>query len=528
MRVENGKAHIQKGKKEILRVVFSRTGIILVLLMLQFAMLLLPAVYINNYSTYYYVSYIILAAILGIYIINGKGNPTGKLAWMLPFIVLPVFGIFLYLFVKLQFKPRWMNNRLKQLTQSTLQFSTQKPEVMGELAQEDPYVARLAEYVGTHANYPVYKNSEVKYFPLGEDKFAEMKRQLEKARYFIFLEYFIVEEGEMWGAILEILKRKVKDGVEVRFMYDGMCSLSLLPYRYPKKMIAEGIQCKMFAPIRPMLSTQQNNRDHRKILVIDGQVAFTGGINLADEYINKRIRFGHWKDTAIMIKGEAVKSFTLMFLKMWNVEKRVALSNKEDYEKYLNIQIEKTPVLGAGYIIPYADNPLDEENVGENVYLDMLYTAKKYVHIMTPYLILDYQFIVALTYAAKRGIDVSIIMPGIPDKQYAFAVAKTYYKELIEAGVKIYEYIPGFMHAKSFVSDDDKAVVGTINLDYRSFYHHFECAAYIYKNKEIEKIEADFQNCLRKCRRIEASEYREQNILFRIMGRVLRIFAPLM
>jgi len=526
--VENRKAHIQKGKKGISRVIFSRTGIIFVLLMLQFAMLLVPAVYINDYSTYYYFSYIILAAILVIYIINGKGNPTGKLAWMLPFLVLPVFGIFLYLFVKLQFKPRWINHRLKKLAGDTIQFSSQKQEVIEELEKEAPYVARLAEYVGRYAKYPVYKNSEVKYFPLGEDKFAEMKKQLEKAQYFIFLEYFIVEEGEMWGAILDILKRKVKEGVEVRFMYDGMCSLALLPYRYPKKMLAVGIQCKMFAPIRPMLSTQQNNRDHRKILVIDGQVAFTGGVNLADEYINKKVRFGHWKDSAIMIKGEAVRSFTLMFLQMWNVEKRVILGTKENYEKYLNIQVKKIIESDLGYVIPYADSPVDSENVGENIYLDMLYTAKKYVHIMTPYLILDYQFIVALTYVAKCGIDVSIIMPGIPDKQYAFAVGKTYYKELIEAGVKIYEYTPGFMHSKSFVSDDEKAVVGTINLDYRSFYHHFECAAYIYKNKEIAKIEEDFQYCLTQCRRIEATEYRNQNILFRMMGRVLRIFAPLM
>ena len=230
------------------------------------------------------------------------------------------------------------------------------------------------------------------------DKFEEMIRQLEQAKEFIFMEYFIVEEGYMWGRILKILEKKVKEGVEVRFMYDGMCSLVLLPYKYPEKLEALGIRCKMFSPIRPALSTRQNNRDHRKILVIDGHTAFTGGINLADEYINRKVRFGHWKDTAVMIKGDAVKSFTLMFLQVWNINER-----SEDYERYMN-RVIPIPKKSSGFVMPYCDSPLDDENVGEQVYLDIINRAERYVHIMTPYLILDYDLINALSLDRKSVV----------------------------------------------------------------------------------------------------------------------------
>ena len=284
----------------------------------------------------------------------------------------------------------------------------------------------------------------------------------------------------------------------------------------------------MFAPIVPALSTRQNNRDHRKIVVIDGKVAFTGGINLADEYINRKERFGHWKDTAIMITGEAVRSFTIMFLEMWSVDKNLRNMPLELFEKYLDIVPDKESEPGDGFIMPYGDSPLDNEAVGEQVYMDILYTAKDYVHIMTPYLILSNEMITALTYAAKRGVDVKIIMPHIPDKWYAFVLAKTYYNELLDAGVKIYEYTPGFVHAKVFTSDDEKAVVGTINLDYRSLYLHFECAVYLYQNEEIPSIEEDFQETFAKCQEVLPSDYKRQKFFDRMAGRVLRILAPLM
>ena len=360
------------------------------------------------------------------------------------------------------------------------------------------------------------------YFPLGEEKWAEMLRQLEQAEHFIFLEYFIVDEGLMWGKVLEILARKAREGVDVRVMYDGTCEFSTLPHDYPKRLKALGIQCKAFSPVTPFLSTHYNYRDHRKILVIDGHTAFTGGVNLADEYINHIEKYGHWKDTAVMLKGEAVRSFTLMFLQMWSIDEK-----QPEFDRFLAYPTH-APQDAAGYVIPYGDCPLDQDKVGERVYMDILNRARKYVHIMSPYLILDGEMETALKFAAERGVDVTLILPGIPDKPAPYALAMTHYASLLDSGVKIYEYTPGFIHAKVFVSDDREAVVGTINLDYRSLYHHFECAAYLCKVPCIPQIETDFQETLQKCRRVTPQTMREEKLSRKLMGVCLKAIAPLM
>ena len=326
----------------------------------------------------------------------------------------------------------------------------------------------------------------------------------------------------MWGEVLDILARKAKEGVDVRLMYDGTCEFSTLPHDYPKRLKKLGIKCKMFSPITPFVSTHYNYRDHRKILVIDGHTAFTGGINLADEYINLKSRFGHWKDTAIMVQGKAAESFTLMFLQMWNIDEKVP-----ETEKFLG----KYPIPEKqckGYVLPYADSPLDNEKTGEMVYIDILNRAQKYVHIMSPYLILDGEMEMAIKFAAERGVEVSLILPGIPDKIMPYSLAKTHYKSLLAAGVKIYEYTPGFVHAKVFVSDDIKAVVGTINLDYRSLYHHFECAAYMYDTECIGDIEKDFQETAAKCRQITLGNLKDIKFGYKILGVILKAVAPLL
>lgn len=516
---------MEKGKKGIFSIIFGRTTYIIISLILQILFLLSMFKWLEEYVIIVYSSAAFLSTILVIYIINERSNPAFKLAWIVPVLVLPVFGSLLFLFVQLQIGTKLINAELRSIIKQTKPYLEQDNSVIESLKSQDNEVYHLANYMNNYGGYPTYSNTDAKFFPLGEDKFAEMLVQLESAEKFIFMEYFIVEEGIMWNTILEILERKVKQGVEVRFMYDGMCSLILLPYKYPEKLKSKGIKCKMFSPIKPILSTHQNNRDHRKILVVDGKVAFTGGVNLADEYINKKVRFGHWKDTAVMITGDAVKSFTIMFLQMWNITERTP----EDYNKYIDISIMEYPItIRNGYTMPYADSPLDKENVGEQVYMDILYTAKDYVHIMTPYLILDNEMIVALTYAVKRGIDVKIIMPHIPDKWYAFVLAKTYYRELIDAGVKIYEYTPGFVHAKVFVSDNIKATVGTINLDFRSLYLHFECGVFLYKNSVVSDIEKDFQNTLKCCHLVTVSDCNNRKLIDKLAGRLLRIFAPLM
>lgn len=519
-KVQAGK---QAGRKGLQKVIFGRTVVLLLLLVVQVAVLFFLARWLQGDVAYVYSLSVIFSFFLAIHIINRDINPSFQIAWLIPVLLVPVMGVVIYIFFQMQIGARMTNNRLRLMIRETAPYLEQDPEVTAALRNENMDVANLAHYIDKVGGYPAYKNTQVTYFPLGEDKFAEMLRQLEGARKFIFMEYFIVEEGIMWNSVLEILKRKAKQGVEVRFMYDGMCSLALLPHDYPKVLIAYGIQCKMFAPIRPILSTIQNNRDHRKILVIDGHTAFTGGINLADEYINQKVRFGHWKDTAVMLKGDAVKNFTMMFLQMWNINGLAP----EAYIRYIQPEV-KISRPAEGYVIPYGDSPLDNENVGALVYQDIIQHARRYVHIFTPYLVLDNETAVSLKYAAKRGVDVRLVLPHIPDKKYAYLLARTHYPAMIQAGVKIYEYMPGFMHAKVFVADDEICTVGTVNLDFRSLYLHFECGVYVYKNPVVDTVEQDFQNTLQKCKRITGADCRDYPLIKKYIGRVLRLFAPLM
>ncbi len=514
---------VKKAKKGLHRFIFSRTTILAVLVLLQVFVFSSTITYLRDYAQYIYGLFGVLEIVSVIYIINSKSNPAFKITWILLIFILPVVGTAFYLFMKIMPGTGFIERRLADLTNDTRDYMKQDEDTLEALRVSKPANANLAHYLSKQVNFPVHRNTSVKYLPSGEAKFEEIKKQLRQAKNFIFMEYFIIEEGEMWDAILDILKEKVKEGVEVRFMYDGMCSLSKVPYGYDKEIRKYGIKCKMFSPVRPILSSYQNNRDHRKICVIDGKVGFTGGINLADEYINRVERFGHWKDTAILLEGEAVQNLTILFLQMWNISQK----SQEEYLKYLT---PKSLVFKRelGFVLPYGDSPFDKEIIGEQVYFHILNHAKKYVHIMTPYLILDNEMLTTLKFAAKCGIEVIIIMPHVPDKWYAFILAKTYYEELMEAGVQIYEYTPGFIHAKVFVSDNDTATVGTINLDYRSLYHHFENGVFVYNNQVVWDIERDFQETLAKCEKVSLTRLKSRSLLERVAGRVLRLVAPLM
>lgn len=515
---------MKKDKKRIFHIIYGRTFITIVLILIQIYIMFMVFDWLKNGYTHGYTFFNIITVILVIYILNKKEDSSFKLIWIISLLAFPVFGALFYMFIEFQIGNKIINEKLSNIIEETNKYLSQSRKIINKLKDENKEVANLAKYIFNVSKYPVYKNSTIKYYPLGEEQFNDMKVELKKAKKFIFMEYFIIEKGVMWDSILEILEKKAEEGVEIRVMYDGVCSLALLPYNYPKKLIKKGIKCKMFSPVKPALLASQNNRDHRKILVIDGNIAFTGGVNIGDEYINLYKKFGHWKDVAIKITGDSVKSFTLMFLQMWNINEK----KHDDFLNYISIKNREKSKSSSGYVIPYGDSPLDNETVGENVYLDILNTAKKYVHIMTPYLIIDNKMICALTYAAKRGIDVKIILPNKPDKISAFMLAKTYYKELLQAGVRIYEYIPGFIHAKIFSSDNEKAVIGSINLDFRSLYLHFECATYIYKNNVVNIIEKDFEETLSKCKRITIDEYKKLGLLFKIGGKLLRLIAPLM
>ena len=503
-------------------VIYGRTAVILLGFLAQLILLAAGYYLLRNYNLLFYALFLCISALALVYIFNAPGNPDMKLTWMFPIAIFPVFGAIFYMTITFQPGTKVMYGRLKNLAEYTRKYVSVREGTRSRLREESPHMGQLAFYLEQRDNSPVYENTQVKYYSLGDSQFVDMVEELKKAKRFIFLEFFIVHEGRMLDTILDILREKAQEGVEVRFMYDGTNVLWNLPNFFPRLMEDEGIRCKMFAPIRPIFSPHYNNRDHRKILVIDGRVAFTGGINLADEYINEKKRFGHWKDAGAMIRGDGVERFTYMFLEMWNESE----SGKDTYGKYALPEDAAYP--SDGYVIPYSVCPLGPERVGERVYLDVINTAHTYVHIMTPYLILDYQMIMALTYAASRGVEVVIIMPHIPDKKYAFVLAKTYYNQLLEAGVRICEYEPGFVHAKVFVSDDVKAVVGTVNLDYRSLYHHFECGLVLYKNSQVAVMEQDIQDTLKKCIEMTVEDYKRLKLTDRALGRIMRFLAPLM
>lgn len=502
-------------------VIYGRFAMILLGFLAQLILLVVGYIVLRNYSYLFYALFLAISAIVVVYIYNAPGNPDLKLSWMLPIAIFPIFGAVFYMTIVMQPGTKVLYERIEFLGEYTKKYVRPREGTRDRLRTESPHMGQLACYLEKYDSSPVYDNTQIKYYALGDSQFVDMVEELKKAKEFIFMEFFIVSGGHMLGTVLDILKEKAREGVEVRFMCDGTNVLWNLPNFFPQMLESEGIRCRMFAPIRPVFSTHYNNRDHRKILVIDGKVAFTGGINLADEYINEKERFGHWKDVGAMIRGDAVERLTYMFLELWNVDSK----EPEAYEKYALPPDASLP--SDGYAIPYGVCPLGPERVGQMVYLEILNTAHTYVHIMTPYLIPDYQMLTAMTYAVKRGVEVVIIMPHIPDKKYAFLLAKTYYNQLLEAGVRICEYEPGFVHAKVFISDDVKAVIGTVNLDYRSLFHHFECGVALYRNSQIAVMEQDFQNTLEKCIEMKEEDYKKLKLWERMLGRIMRLVAPL-
>ena len=513
-----------KNVKYFRKFIFHRIVFSVLALALQLFILIAAIIEFRNYFTLFYGSNIVLSLIVVLIIINNKTNPAYKIGWIIPVLIFPIFGGLFYIFFGGNKLSKRTKNKMSLIEYKTVESFSPNSQIIDEIALQNENAANQARYIHNYSFYPVYYNSYSEYLPTGELKFEKLKEELLKAEHYIFLEYFIVAEGEMWNSILDILVEKVRQGVDVRVIYDDFGCLITLPYRYDKKLEKLGIKCRIFNPLVPILSSKLNNRDHRKIAVIDGKVGFTGGINLADEYINKIERFGHWKDTAIMIKGEAVWSLSVMFLSMWDYLSGI----NEDFSRFKIESDIKQQKNSDGYIQPFADSPLDGEPVGETVYLNLIYKAKRYIYITTPYLIINNEMLTALTSAAKAGVDVRIITPHIADKWYVHAVTRSNYKVLVESGVKIYEYAPGFIHAKTLVADDEYGIVGTINMDYRSLYLHFECGVWMYKTTSILDLKEDFYEITRMCKHITLEEIRSMKWYNKMIGSVLRVFAPLM
>ena len=508
---------------KLFKVLKSRTVLVGLAILIQAAWYILFLRQLTSYSVFINGFFRILSVVIVLYLIRKDENSAYKIAWIILIMLIPLLGGILYVLVGNKKPSKKIAQKMAVVKDGMKDTMKQNEEILAEVRAQDANVAGSMNYLGTFGRYPVWKHTSVKYFPIGEEMFASMLEDLKKAEHYIYLEYFIIEQGIMWNSILEILEQKVKEGVEVRLIYDDVGCVDRLPIHYTKLMENKGIKCMAFNRFVPFLSLAMNNRDHRKILVIDGYIGYSGGINLADEYINEKARFGHWKDTGVHLLGEGVFNLTIMFLEMWNAFQKPDF----DYEVFRPHRWHPETFKTDGYVIPYADTPLDNEELGENVYINILNQAKDYVYIATPYLLISDEMERALCLAAKRGVDVRILMPGIPDKPMVFYMAKSYYPPLLEAGVKIYEYTPGFVHAKSYVCDDQIGTVGSINMDFRSLYLHFECGTMLYQCEAIHDIKTDMEQCFEQCHQVTMGDCR-QGVIGGLFTSVLRVLAPLM
>lgn len=506
----NNRTH--KVRNSIPRIIFVALAVLL-----QVAWLLMLVLRFNTYSNWIAAASTIIALVVVVRLYSKHTSPAFKLPWIMLIMALPVMGLALYLMVEVFSDLGSFRKRMAALVQQRQQRIPQNPEIPGKL---DPDCAGYSRYLQQIGGAPVYENTAVTYYPEAVQAFEAMKRELEKAESFIFMEYFIVEDGSSFREILEILERKVKAGVEVRLMYDDLGSVGYVNLRFAKSLVDKGIRCQVFNPALPVVNLFMNHRDHRKITVIDGKVGFSGGYNLADEYFDRRRPYGKWKDTGVRLEGEAVRSLTAFFLEMW----AASSGRPENFDTYLNISHS---VPGTGFVQPFADDPQSRERLAENTYLHLIYNARDSLYIITPYLIITDEMVNALGLAARRGVDVRIITPGIPDKKTVYQVTRSYYGGLAEQGVRIFEYSPGFCHAKQCVCDGRYATIGTSNLDYRSFYHHFENDILLMDCDAVKQIEADFAQLFPQCREVtrEYCSGKKHMLLFQCL---LRLIAPLM
>lgn len=464
----------------------------------------------------------IVSWILALHIYSRHMNSAYKLSWIVLILFLPVLGISMYALFGSQVSHIWVRRYVDSLDDVSAIYLPDDETALQRLRDADIGLANQCHYLQYQVGYPVYQNTDVVFHSDTRPALEDLKAELAKAESFIFIEYHAIEDSASWAGIEAILKAKAAAGVEVRVLYDDVGSIFFVSQPFTKRLLQEGIQCRVFNPIFPVVTGFMNNRDHRKIVVIDGKVGFTGGYNMADRYFNVDSPYGYWKDTGIKLTGDAVQSLTAIFLEMWNV----AQKNKEDQSQFFpQVRYEAKE---QGYVQPYGDSPLDNETVGENVYLNIIKNAKHYVYITTPYLIIDDEMERELNMAAQRGVDVRIITPGIPDKKLAFRVTRSYYARLIAYGVRIYEYSPGFMHAKQFVCDDVVATVGTVNLDFRSLYLHFENGCWFCNCQAVHDVKADFDEMFPQCEEVTTKYSGKRSLTLRAGECILRLLSPMM
>lgn len=502
-------------------IVFGRILYTAMFVILQLSAIVVMFLFFSEKFAYFYIFSILVSIIVLFHLIYKNGNPEYKLAWVIPILIFPIFGGFLYLvFSKNRVNER-MTKRLNDLD-GYYKDSVNTDDVPLETLKSSPSAYLQSKYIYNTAHTMPSQSTKTEYIPIGEDYFNKIMADIKNAKKFIFLEFFIIEEGYMWDNVLEVLKQKVAEGVEVRLIYDDFGCMLKLPQNYNKRLESYGIKTIVFHRFNNIFTPSFNNRDHRKILIIDGMISYTGGINLADEYMNKIHPYGHWKDTAIKLTGVATWDFTVMFLSLWNSLK----NDKEDFSKYSPDILTINEIENDGFVQPFTDIPLDKHDISKNVYLNIINKAEKYVYITTPYFIIDNTMLEALCNAATSGVDVRIVTPKIGDHKYIHFLSRSYYETLIKYGVKIYEYTPGFIHAKNLVCDDKYAIVGTVNLDFRSLYLHYECAVWMYLSSAVADIKADFDKLFEVSENI--LEPKRHNLFARIIISILKAFAPLL
>lgn len=512
-----------KNFKLLNRLVYSRFILSFLLILLQLCLFGIFVFWLESFFKWFlYGSYILSIGFL-VYLVNSKGRNEFKLAWLIPVILFPFLGVAFYLFYHMNHGGKNLKKKLATVkSQSNIYLpSHEKTE---NAISCFPEISDLCHYMETISQNPPYTDSSIQYLPNGETFLPQFLEDLKTAKDFIFLEFFIVAYDESWAQIVDILKQKASQGVEVRLLYDAFGSVGTATKKYEKHLNELGINAKIFLPLIPFFQTQQNNRDHRKIAIIDGKIAYTGGLNLQNQYFNMgKNHFDYWKDNAVRIQGSAIQSFTTMFLQTWNIN---TSSGEDDYKGYISRDYDtfKENCL----VIPYGDDFFNQEDVAENLYVYILNHAKKYVHITSPYVVIDNHLFDALVFAAQRGVDVSILVPAKWDHLITFCLGRVFIKKLIDAGVHVYEYQKGFIHAKTFICDDICATVGSVNLDYRSLFHHFECGLYMHKSSEILKIEKDFQETKKDCTQVTVQSYKKTPWWIRAIGRIGILFAPLM
>lgn len=507
----------KKTKNSVGRLIFTLAAFIL-----QTAWIVFLVIQLNTYSPIVLVITALLTLSVVTYIYIKEACSDIKLSWIIFILILPIMGLALYLMYGTSFATKKKRDTSVRINQEFDSLMQQNPAVLKKLEETDFAAANQARYISKFGKTPLYQNTDIVFYKDATPGLEDQLIELEKAEKFIFMEYHAVEDAVSFARLKDVLFRKAAEGVEIRFFYDDIGSIGFITPEFVKDMEAHGIQCRIFNQLLPAMQIFMNNRDHRKITVIDGKVGFTGGYNLTDEYFNIVQPFGQWKDTGVRLEGDAVLTLTVLFLQMWNFIKKT----DDSYDKYLiNYKYEAKET---GYIQPYADSPLDNESVAENVYMNMIKNAKHYIYFITPYLILSNEMIREFKLAAKRGVDVRIITPGIPDKKMIYRLTRSYYSVLMANGVQIYEYTPGFCHAKQCICDDEFAIVGTINLDYRSMYHHFENGVWMYQTSVLPDIKEDFEETFAVSRKVSQADMDAQSVFTHIGNALLRLLSPLL